>query len=112
MSWVTPHRNLRLPPSDVRPLTSALHCTTQQGWRAELPDYLLDPRAGTVLRLQLDLNAAVNTCVSRAACVDFLLRRRSLSGLSSESARSELAVATLKVLPGILGSAVCLQRRC
>jgi len=84
--------------------------TVQDGWRAELPDYLLDAKAGRILQLKLDLKAAADTCVSRAAGIDFLLRRRSsLGGLSSESARSDLVVATLKVLSGRHSSAACLQ---
>ena len=72
----------------------------QHGWRAELPDYVLDAEAGAVLQLRLDLKAATETCVSRAACMDFLLRRRSLGGLASESARSELAVSMIRVRLG------------
>ena len=83
--------------------------TVQDGWRAELPDYLLDSRSGRILQLKLDLAAVAATCVSRAACVDFLLRRRSMGGLSSESARAELVIATLKVLFGRLSSTACLE---
>ncbi len=87
--------------------------TAQDGWRAELPDYLMDAKAGRILQLKLDLAAVAATCVSRAACVDFLLRRRSsLGGLSSEAARSELVVVTLKVLAGCQCSGACLLAGC
>ena len=68
----------------------------QDGWRAELPDYILDTDVGVVQQLKLDLAASADTCISRSACIDFLLRRQTMGGLSSEAARLELALTTLK----------------
>ena len=72
----------------------------QEGWQAQLPDIILQTQPGVVSQLKLDLVAAVSSCVSRAACIDFLLRRRSHSMPLEPPARMDLALSMLKVRCG------------
>ena len=87
----------------------------QDGWQAQLPDIVLHTKAGAVSQLKLDLTAVVSTCVSRSACIDFLLRRPQ-GALSGSSARAKLALSMLRVHRGLLqladGKGLCVVAKC
>ena len=78
----------------------------------QLPDFILHRKAGAISQLKLDLNAAASTCVSRSACIDFVLRRQTHGVLSGSLACTQLALGMLKVRCGLVQPAMlaCIWR--